>query len=67
MRCFRKLSPQFILFIMCAAALVALSCAAHAADTPKTLHAFNFSDGSSLYSSLARDAAGNLYGTSVDG
>src|SRR5882757_2646268 len=40
-----------------------------AANVPKTLHNFavNSSDGSSVYSSLIRDAAGNLYGTTVDG
>ncbi|MGA8763307.1 MAG: choice-of-anchor tandem repeat GloVer-containing protein [Candidatus Sulfotelmatobacter sp.] len=40
---------------------------AWAANVPKTLHAFTFNDGSSLYSSLTLDAAGNVYGTTVEG
>jgi uncharacterized repeat protein (TIGR03803 family) len=49
--------------------LVLLSANMLAANTPRRLHAFGISpgDGSSLYSSLTRDARGNLYGTSVDG
>jgi uncharacterized repeat protein (TIGR03803 family) len=40
-----------------------------AAESPKTLHDFAVkgNDGSSVYSSLTLDAAGNLYGTTVDG
>jgi uncharacterized repeat protein (TIGR03803 family) len=60
---FTKLANS-VLFLVCSAA-------AWAANAPKTLHAFlsagNNNDGSSLYSSLTLDAAGNLYGTSVGG
>jgi uncharacterized repeat protein (TIGR03803 family) len=42
---------------------------ARAANTEKVLHAFyvNPNDGSSVYSSLTIDTAGNLYGTTVGG
>ena len=44
-----------------------LLCAAMAIDSPAqtftTLHSFDISDGAQPYAGLARDAAGNLYGT----
>ncbi|HEY3972282.1 MAG TPA: choice-of-anchor tandem repeat GloVer-containing protein [Candidatus Sulfotelmatobacter sp.] len=45
------------------------SATAAAATSPKTLHDFGVgsNDGSSLYSALIMDSAGNLYGTSVNG
>jgi uncharacterized repeat protein (TIGR03803 family) len=48
---------------------LSLTVISSAATAPKTLHAFyvHRNDGSSLYSSLALDAAGNAYGTSVGG
>jgi uncharacterized repeat protein (TIGR03803 family) len=63
----RRSSRSSARFIFTCAAFLASIGAANAANTPRTLHAFNFNDGSSLYSSLARDTAGNLYGTTVDG
>ncbi|MGD0988753.1 MAG: choice-of-anchor tandem repeat GloVer-containing protein [Candidatus Sulfotelmatobacter sp.] len=54
-----------------AAALFALifAATASAAEKPKTLHDFAVkgNDGSTVYSTLTLDAAGNLYGTTVDG
>ncbi len=63
-------SGRFLSFVIFASSLFLLSDATvFAAQRPKTLHAFetHANDGSSVYSSLTQDAAGNLYGATVDG
>jgi uncharacterized repeat protein (TIGR03803 family) len=60
--------PLAACFITITLALV-LAASASAAKAPKTLHDFYLrgTDGSSLYSSLSFDTAGNAYGTTVGG
>jgi uncharacterized repeat protein (TIGR03803 family) len=64
----RKQFPQFILAILAVIAPVAILVAAASASTTKVIYSFaGGNDGEYLDTDLVMDAAGNLYGTSVQG